>query len=690
MKKRNFFFPLLFAFCLATPAMGQQPTKEVEIQNETIVLNFSQKVSPEKTSGNYTIQRAESRFGHYETIGSTKTTSFVDKKAKDNPFLYYYKIFDGEKQIALMGMDIELFGENTYIYSPADNKKEVGKEINTVHDQMFGKEFSPNRYAVLFKPGDYKSAGLLKIPFYVHIAGLGKTPYDVEISNIHTPPHLSEGNGTCTFWRSAENLSVIGPETYDEEETFKWAVSQAAPIRRIYSTRVVRNQWENGWVSGGYTADCYFEAAAGSKHQQQWYTRNSFLNKGRGEFQEIKYNYCFQGVELGPTVDQNSYRNNWSEGGNVTFIPTTPVIREKPFPFIGEDGRYKVFRPALMRDHKGVSYTRDNMGAGDVFDILTDFYVVKPGVTAPEMNKQLLAGKHLFITPGMYELSEPLRVTHPNTIILGIGLATLIPGKDNSVSAIVIDDVDGVSVASLMFDAHYSSHSLIQAGTENSSKRHEQNPTLLSDLFFRIGGFRPDEVHVDQTVIINSNDVIGDHFWIWRADHGVRGSVGWNINTTANGLVVNGDHVTLYALFNEHFQEYQTYWTGEYGKTFFFQCESPYDAPNQAAYMSENGTRDGYAAYKVADIVNNHEAYAFGIYDVLHNEIRIESSIEVPDKVGIKIRHACNNSLSGGGFKGYGYVLNNIQKSTYNTFRDNRQYITEFIGKGPAVTRTDR
>ncbi len=518
----------------------------------------------------------------------------------------------------------------------------------------------------------------MKIPFYVQIAGLGKVPYDVAVSNIHTPPHLADGNGTCTFWRSAENLSVIGPESYEEEETFKWAVSQAAPLRRVYSTRVVRNQWANGWVSGGYTADCYFEAAAGSKNQQQWYTRNSFLNKGRGKFEEIKYNYCFQGVDLGPSVDKSTYQNNWAEGGNVTIIPTTPIIREKPFVFFDHDGRYKVFRPALKRNHAGISYTRNNMGEGDSIDVEKDFYVVKPGVSAAEMNRQLRAGKHLLITPGMYELSEPLRVSKANTIILGLGLATLIPGSANPHTAITVDDVSGVTVASLMFDAHYSSHSLIQVGQEKSRLRHDLNPTLLADLFLRIGGFRPDKVHVDQSVIINSNDVIGDHFWIWRADHGVRGSVGWDTNTTRNGLVVNGDYITMYALFNEHFQEYQTYWTGNYGRTYFFQCESPYDAPNQSAYRSEQGKRDGFAAYKVADTVQHHEGYAFGIYDVLVNPIRIESSVEVPVKAGVKLKHICNNSLSNGPNRGFGYVINQVGKSTYNTWRDNRTYVVEF------------
>lgn len=686
--KYAFILWILLLVCFSND--GQAQTKEVDVKNGRIILDFNNKVSDQKAKQTYTIKRAKGRLGTYQTIGTTTMPSFTDKTAKGNLFDYYYRVYENNKEIALLGLEIALFGENTYIYSPQDSVQAIGREVNGIHEQMFGKEFSPNRYAMFFKPGDYKGAGLLNIPFYVQIAGLGRTPYEVEISNLHTPPHLKDGNGTCTFWRSAENLSVIGPETYNEEETFKWAVSQAAPIRRIYSTRVVRNQWGNGWVSGGYTADCHFESAAGSKNQQQWYTRNSILNKGRGQFEEIKYNYCFQGVDFGPGVDMSTYQNNWDKGGNVTIIPSTPVIREKPFVFIDKDQRYKVFRPALKHDHKGISYSRTNMGDGDIIDILKDFFVVKPGTTAKEMNKQLQAGKHLLITPGMYQLSEPLNVTKPNTIILGLGLATLIPGKENATSAIVVGDVDGVSVASLMFDAHYSSHSLIQVGPEYNKTRHDKNPTVLADLFFRIGGFRPEKVHVDQTVIVNSNDVIGDHFWIWRADHGVKGSVGWNINTTKNGLVVNGDYVTMYALFNEHFQEYQTYWKGEHGRTYFFQSESPYDAPNQEAYRSENGTRPGFAAYKVADVVNNHQAYAFGIYDVLHNQIKIESSVEVPDKQGISLKHICNNSLSSPPNRGFGFVVNETQKSTYNTFRDNRTYIVDFTGKGAPVERKDR
>lgn len=654
---------------------------QVTVQKGKVTLDFGSKVK--QSGGKYVVTRANGRFGNYKVIGKSSGTVFTDKKAVGNPYDYYYRILTAKGDtVALMSAEIDLFGENVIIYSPADNMQAVGRNINNIHARMFRAEMSPERYAMLFKPGDYTAAGLLKIPFYVHMAGLGKTPYEVKLDNIHTPPHLNRDNGTCTFWRSLENFSVVGPESYDHEEMFNWAVSQAAPMRRVYSQRTVRYQWKNGWVSGGFTADCVFDAPVGSDGQQQWYTRNSFLNKGRGRFAEGAYNFVFNGVELGDDADKPSYLNDdWNKGSNVTFVAETPAVREKPFLFLGDDGRYKVFRPAMRINSKGVSYTHESIGKGETLDLLNSFHIVKPGSSsASEINAQLAAGKNILFTPGMYELSEPIRISRPNSIVMGIGWATLIPGANCRESAIIIDDVDGVDVASILFDAHHSSQTLLRAGNGKSTVSHKDNPVVLSDLFFRIGGFIAQKVHVDRAVEINSNDVIGDHFWIWRADHGVRGSVGWDINTADHGLVVNGDNTIIYGLFNEHFQKYQTLWNGENGRVYFYQCETPYDAPNQEAFMSENGTRPGYAAYKVSDNVKSHSAFGIGIYDVLHNDICLENSVEVPDNAGIRMRHIVNTSFIPGPKKGFSYVINGMETSTYTYPRQYVARVPEFNG----------
>ena len=678
MKKNTPYFNLPLCI-LSTMAAYAQPSlaDEITFQDQQVTLNFSQSAIGHKAP--YTILKSNGRYGKAETLGKTKELTFTDKAALNASPLYYTVKDAKGKIVNTFSKDYELFGREVYVMRPTDNMDSIHANVERIHTHMFSDDFGTDRYAILFTPGDYRAAGLLKVPFYVHMAGLGRTPYEVSVDNIHTPVHLANDNGTCTFWRSLENLSVLGPMTYEEDETFKWAVSQAAPIRRVYSERTVRHQWKNGWVSGGFTADCNFMAPAGSHGQQQWYTRNSHLEYGRGEFAEGSFNFVFQGVELGEKANQQTYVNNWDEGGNVTFVPTTPVIREKPFLFVDEQGNYKVFRPALRRNAVGISYTRGNMGEGQVLDVETQFFIAAPGVTAKEINSQLAQGKNILFQPGMYKLEEPIRVTRPETIVMGLGWTTLIPAEQNPEAALIIDDVDGVSICSLLFDAHYSSRTLVTVKGEG--RQHTDNPTLLSDLFFRVGGFRPAPVHVDCAIEIAANDVVSDHFWIWRADHGVKGSVGWEVNTAPVGLHVTGDDVTIYGLFNEHFQEYQTLWEGERGRTYFYQCETPYDALNQERYMSENGTRAGYAAYKVAEQVNIHEAVGLGIYDVYFStNIRMENSMEVPEKPGIRIYHACNVSLSDPGTRGIGYVINGKVKSTYDTYRVCRPWVDEFVG----------
>src|ERR1035437_2345478 len=63
---------------------------------------------------------------------------------------------------------------------------------------------------------------------------------------------------------------------------------------------------------------------------------------------------------------------------------------------------------------------------------------------------------------------------------------------------------------------------------------------------------------------INNSNTIVDHTWIWRADHGAGG--GWESNTRANGLVVNGKDVTIYGLFDEQYQEFQVLWNRNGGR----------------------------------------------------------------------------------------------------------------------------
>ncbi|MFT6828255.1 MAG: hypothetical protein ACI9Z3_001133 [Roseivirga sp.] len=167
----------------------------------------------------------------------------------------------------------------------------------------------------------------------------------------------------------------------------------------------------------------------------------------------------------------------------------------------------------------------------------------------------------------------------------------------------------------------------------------------------------------ETTVTINSNYVIGDHFWLWRADHGV--GTEWMNGQNKHGLVVNGDHVTIYGLFNEHFQGYQTLWNGEHGSTYFYQSEIPYHPPSIEVW-DDNGN-PGYASYKVADNVQNHEAYGLGIYSffsgelTVSNNVRLENAMEVPNHSGIRIQHISTLAGINGGIN---HSINGLGPST--------------------------
>ena len=200
--------------------------------------------------------------------------------------------------------------------------------------------------------------------------------------------------------------------------------------------------------------------------------------------------------------------------------------------------------------------------------------------------------------------------------MLGIGHATL--KATNGAVPLKVADMPGVVIAGVTIDAGSElSPILLQVGEKNGSAGESDaaNPTTLSDVYFRVGG-----PYIGKTVValeVNSEDVLIDHTWVWRGDHGVEGftegvngdTERWNTNLGRNGAIINGDNVTATGLFVEHFQEYNTIWNGENGTTILYQNELPYDPPTQDDWM--NGDTLGWAGYKVAD--ERRDAYALWV-----------------------------------------------------------------------------
>jgi len=517
------------------------------------------------------------------------------------------------------------FGPNVFIFDPSMPSATIQNQLTSVFTTQQSNQFGTQRYALLFKPGSYSVDA--NIGFYTSIAGLGLSPDDVTINgNVHVEADWSNGNATQNFWRSAENMAVVPSSGTD-----RWAVAQAAPFRRMH----VRGNLDlapagEGWASGGYIADTKVDGQVSSGSQQQWITRDSTIGSWTGSV----WNMVFSGVLGAPA---QHFPNP-----SYTVVNQSPVTREKPYLYIDQNGNYNVFVPSSRQNSSGVTWANGPTPGSSI--PLSQFYVAKPGDSVATINAALSQGLNLIFTPGIYHVSQTINVTKPNTVVLGLGFATIIP--DGGVVPMQVADVDGVKLAGLLFDAgQTNSPVLLQVGPTGASAGHAANPTSIQDVFFRIGGAGPGLATT--SLVVNNNDTIIDHIWAWRADHGA--GVGWTTNPADTGLIVNGANVMAYGLFVEHFQKYEVIWNGNNGRDIFFQNEMPYDPPNQAAWM--NGSLNGYAAYKVANNVTSHQAWGVGSYCYFNVDPTVNAyhAFEVPNTAGVTFHDLLTVSLGGKG-----------------------------------------
>jgi hypothetical protein len=524
-------------------------------------------------------------------------------------------------------------GSNVIVFDPSMSGSSIQSRLNSVFSQQESNQFGTQRYALLFKPGSYNVNA--NIGFYTSIAGLGRNPDDVTINGgVTVDAGWFGGNATQNFWRSAENLSITPSGGFD-----RWAVSQAAPFRRIH----VRGDLNlaptgYGWASGGYIADSKIDGTAQPYSQQQWLTRDSQL----GGWLNGVWNMTFSGVVGAPA---QSFPNP-----PYTTLNNSPVTREKPYLYVDSGGAYNVFVPSLRTNSRGTTWSGGSTPGSSI--PLSQFYVAKPGDSAATINAALSGGLNLLFTPGIYHLNQTINVTRANTVVLGLGYPTLIP--DNGVTPMTVADVDGVKLAGLLFDAGtVNSPVLLQVGPNGAAASHSGNPSSIQDVFFRIGGAGAGKATT--SLVVNSNNTIIDHIWAWRADHG--SGVGWTTNTADTGLVVNGANVMAYGLFVEHYQKYEVIWNGNGGRTVFLQNEMPYDPPSQSAWRGDSS--DGYAAYKVANSVTSHEAWGLGSYCYFNVNPSIVAArgFEVPNNSGVRFHDLLTVSLGGNGT--ITHVINN-------------------------------
>jgi hypothetical protein len=419
------------------------------------------------------------------------------------------------------------------------------------------------------------------------------------------------------------------------------------------------------FASGGFIADSRLPFVINGS-QQQWLIRNSEI----GGWSNGVWNQVFAGVVGAPA--ETGFPNP-----PYTTLDTTPVSREKPYLFVDAQGRYAVRVPVATTDSRGISWA-NGMTAGRTLP-LRDFFVATPADSVKTINNQLARGMNLLLTPGIYDIGDSIAVKRADTVVLGIGHATLT--AVGGATPLTIGDVPGVIVAGVTIDAGtVSSPVLLQVGKKNgnqSPKNDRSDPTTLSDVYFRVGG-----PHVGKATValeVNSDNVLIDHTWVWRADHGVEGFSGdterWLTNTGRNGVVVNGDNVTATGLFVEHFQQYNTVWNGQDGTTILYQNELPYDPPTQADWLHDG--IEGWAGYKVGDGVTTHRLFGGGVYVFNQNNpsIHTENGFEVPETPGVHLHHVMTVNLSAGTID---HVVNGIGDAADTTKVGVPVYVPQF------------
>ncbi len=559
-------------------------------------------------------------------------------------------------------------GPNVYVFSPSMPPSRIQATVNSIASQQASSQFGSRRYALLFQPGTYGSAAdplFLQVGYYTSVAGLGTSPGEVIINGAvdsfnQCLPATSSGSANCTalnnFWRSLSNLTINFPAPPTgapcQQTAEFWAASQAAPVRRVEFngfTSLMDYCSKPGYASGGFIADSEFSGPAvlnGS--QQQYLVRNSTLHG----WSNSVWNQVFVG-------DVGAPGQKFGAGAQYTTLAASPVTEEAPFLQVDSGGNYSVFVPAVRHGSVGPSWT-SGAASGHALPVQR-FFIAAPGDPVSAINAALARGQDLILTPGVYHLDQSIEVTRPDTVVLGLGFPTLVPA--NGIIAMRVASVQGVKLSGMIFAAGpVRSPVLLQVGRQPGlGPADPADPTLVQDVSFRLGGAAAGRAAT--SLVIDSSQVILDDIWAWRADHG--DGVGWTDNSGATGLDVEGDDVTAYGLFVEHYEKDEVIWNGRDGTDIFFENEMPYDPPSQAAWRASAAT-DGYPAFLITRRAAGFHGYGMASYSFFDRGVPIQATaaFQTAGPPGSELHDLLTVFLSTAGSGGIEHVVNAAGRSS--------------------------
>ena len=258
------------------------------------------------------------------------------------------------------GADGSVLGPNVCVFNTSMSQATIQADLDAIAAQQVPNQFGSQRYAVLFEPGTYgTSANPLnfQVGYYTEVAGLGATPNDVVINGsvdvydqCQTTANGTDCNALVNFWRSLSNLTINVNNPAPCTNTDFWAVSQAAPMRRVIMNGPMSLMDycspPSNDASGGFIADSEMNASVVNGSQQQWLVRNSDLDGWTNGV----WNQVFSGVNGAPA---QCFPAAASCGGPYTTLPTSPVTEEPPFLTAGSGGSFGVSVPSLLTNSAG-------------------------------------------------------------------------------------------------------------------------------------------------------------------------------------------------------------------------------------------------------------------------------------------------------------------------------------------------
>jgi hypothetical protein len=565
--------------------------------------------------------------------------------------------------------DNSVFGPNVCVFNDTMSQTTIQADLDAISAQQVpvASQFDSNRYAIYFQPGTYGSSTdplVFQVGYYTEVAGLGFLPQDtvingaIEVYNNLCTAGTSNCNSDDNFWRSLSNLTLnvdlpsttptysppivdaYGAGCANTEES--WSSSQASPIRRaIINGSVVFQDYcaADDYASGGYIADSKISGDLDFYGNQQYIVRNSDIGGANGCPNGL-WNMVYSGVSGAPAAAfSGSCQQN-------TVLASSPVTEEEPFLYTDSSGNYEVFVPSVQHDSSGPSWASGSEAGSSI--PLSRFFVANPSTPTLAINAALLLGRDLILTPGVYNLYQPILVSRPDTVVLSQGFSTLVPQAGNA--AMIVTPNTGVKLSGLIIDAGpVKSPVLLSVGLPGPGSGSASDPDLIQDVFFRIGGAETTPVSASVSLLDNASNSIIDDVWAWRADHG--NDVGWTANTADTGVAVTGNNVTAYGLAVEHYQKYEVLWSGQGGTDVFFQNELPYDPPTQADWMA-TPTQDGYPAFRVTPGVTSFQGYGMGSYVVFIDTTATlydAEAFEAPDSSGVQFHNIFGVWIAGSG-----------------------------------------